>query len=486
MMPFTLVLLGLVLLVVVTLIARMAPRFRAPKINPLALELAKLVNPFDPRVHARIVASGHPTAEIAEAPLKDKLRRVEADLAEARDERVDLVKGRDDAREKFAGAESLSQDSPEFQEANAAVAALGVCDDRIADLQAVQVATLRMLGKDAPSSAPRDRAASGDPTDPRSGWDSSQITSNEEMRAMLARASTSKQRFGGIDLGQVATRDALVADVTGTSNMRRSEYAGILPQLRRRLSVLDLIPTGTMDNNSFPYTQESGSFDTAAETAEGGLKPEAAIVLTDAEAVAATIAHWMKLRKQALADAAALRSIVDGRLRYGVLRRLEGQVLAGNGAGANMTGILNTAGIGAVAFGAGELVADQVLRGITTVLLADAEATGVVMNPLDWETTLKAKAAGDGHYYSGGPFSMTPQQLWGVPLLAARAIPAGTVLVGDFAIGAQLLIREGVNVLLSDSDQDDFIRNKVTLLAEMRAALPVFRPAAFATVDLTA
>jgi hypothetical protein len=39
-------------------------------------------------------------------------------------------------------------------------------------------------------------------------------------------------------------------------------------------------------------------------------------------------------------------------------------------------------------------------------------------------------------------------------------------------------------VLLSDSDQDDFTKNKVTLLAEMRAALPVFRPAAFATVAL--
>jgi hypothetical protein len=43
----------------------------------------------------------------------------------------------------------------------------------------------------------------------------------------------------------------------------------------------------------------------------------------------------------------------------------------------------------------------------------------------------------------------------------------------------QLFIREGVDVLLSDADQDDFIRNRVTLLAEMRAALAVFRPSAF-------
>jgi HK97 family phage major capsid protein len=99
---------------------------------------------------------------------------------------------------------------------------------------------------------------------------------------------------------------------------------------------------------------------------------------------------------------------------------------------------------------------------------------------------LIAKATGNGHYYSGGPFSVTPQVMWGVPLVPSPAMAQGTVLIGDFAAGAQLFIREGVSVLLSDSDQDDFIKNEVTLLGEMRAALAVWRPAAFCTVDLTA
>jgi hypothetical protein len=69
--------------------------------------------------------------------------------------------------------------------------------------------------------------------------------------------------------------------------------------------------------------------------------------------------------------------------------------------------------------------------------------------------------------------------MWGVPLIPSAALAQGTALVGDFEIGALLLIRTGLQVLLSDSDQDDFTKNKVTLLAELRAALPVFRPAAF-------
>jgi HK97 family phage major capsid protein len=268
--------------------------------------------------------------------------------------------------------------------------------------------------------------------------------------------------------------------------MRRGDFGGIMPQLRRNLSVLDLIPTGTMDMNTFPYTQEGGAFTGAAETAEGTAKPEVGVTFTDAEAVARTIAGWTKLQKQSLEDVPALRTIIESRLRYIVQRRVEAQVLAGNGTAPNLQGILGTTGIGSVAYDAGKEVADLVLDGITSVLLADAQATGIVMNPLDWAAALQAKAAGDGHYFSGGPFSVTPQVMWGVPLIPSPAITAGHSLVGDFDIGATLLVRTGLQVLLSDSDQDDFTTNKVTLLGETRVALPVWRPPAFCDVDISA
>jgi HK97 family phage major capsid protein len=415
--------------------------------------------------------------------VKDKLRQIESDLAEARAERAEKAQARDEARAKFAGAGDLSPDSPEFKEAQAAVAALGAVDDRIAVLREQQVVALQLLGED-PSEV-LDGRPSGDASDPR-GWSSSAVFEDEDVRRKLHAYAFGASQMGRQALGEVVSRDRLAVDVAGSTASRRGDFQGIQPQLRRNLSILDLIPTGTMDANTFPYTQEGGAFTGAAETAEGELKPEAAITFTDAEATARTIAAWLKVQKQSLADVPALQSIIDSRLRYLVLRRLEAQILAGNGTAPNLRGILNTSGIGAVAYDASELAADQVLRGLTTVLLADAQATGIVLNPLDWQETLIAKAAGDGHYYSGGPFSVTPQVMWGVPLVPSSAIPQGTALVGDFDIGAMLLIREGVRVLLSDSDQDDFLRNRVTLLGEMRAALPVFRPAAFATVDLAA
>ena len=62
-------------------------------------------------------------------------------------------------------------------------------------------------------------------------------------------------------------------------------------------------------------------------------------------------------------------------------------------------------------------------------------------------------------------------------------MPQATPLVGD-STGATLLMRQGVNVKTSDSDQDDFINNRVTILAECRAAFPIWRPTAFATAPI--
>jgi HK97 family phage major capsid protein len=425
---------------------------------------------------------------VGEASLKDKLKEVEDDLSRLREERAEKVKDRDAAKQAFAGTDGYDTDSDEFKAAEAAVRAVGEIDDKIAGAQSAQVGILKMLGQ----SDERVAKANGDPrrrngaeNQPAEGWDSKSLFDRDGVSEALERASATKARFGSIELGQVADREAMKADIAPTTNMRRGEFYGVLPQLFRPLRVLDLIPTGTMDANSLPYTQESGSF-LAAETTEGAPKPEDSVTYTDALATAQTIAAWLKIRKQALSDVPALRSIIDSRLRYSVQRRLEAQILAGNGSDPNIRGILQTSGIGAVDYDAAELTADQVLRAITTVLLADAEATGIIAHPTDWQNALLAKATGDGHYYSGGPFSVTPQVMWGVPLVPSAAIAQGTILVGDFTMGAQLFIREGVNVLISDSDQDDFIRNRATLLGEMRAALAVWRPAAFATVDLTA
>jgi hypothetical protein len=448
--------------------------------------------------------------------LQKKLSQVETDLRGLREDKATLGRKREEAKAKYA--EVISEGGDEaaaHAEAMEAVKQYGECVDKIENAQAMQVDLLKLRG-DSEAEVRETKTPEGPGP---IGWGSAHILTDPTMQESLSAISRSTSRFGSLELGQIATRDTLLADLGG-SVFADTPGTDVLPATRRapsgdprestmlqgrepvyplaqrnKVSFLNLIPVGTTDGNLVPYTQErpvtGSSF--AREVAEGDIKPEGNLNdYIDADAPVRTIAAWMKTRKQALADYAALRTTIDSRLRYMVQLRLAEQVLNGDGSGVNLEGILNTDGIGTISYNASVPLAEQVLSGITAVYLNDGAADGTVMHPLDWFSVMTAKAhnaadnAGSYSYYGGGPFGDTPMSLWGVRVIPSQVLDQGLALTADFGLGAQVLIREGVNVLFSDSDQDDFLRNRVTILAEMRAALLVWRPSLFQQVELAA
>ena len=68
--------------------------------------------------------------------------------------------------------------------------------------------------------------------------------------------------------------------------------------------------------------------------------------------------------------------------------------------------------------------------------------------------------------------------MWGLPVAEADAMPAGSFLTGAFGLAAQIFDRMEADVMISTEDQDNFVRNMVTILGEERLALVVRRPAA--------
>jgi HK97 family phage major capsid protein len=256
-------------------------------------------------------------------------------------------------------------------------------------------------------------------------------------------------------------------------------------RLRRRLSVLDLIPSAPMDAGAaFAYLQESGDLLTAAEVPEGAVKPEGDLALTDAEVTVQTIAHWLKLHRAQIADVPSLATTAQTRLTYGVMLRLENAVLSGDGAGSNILGILGHP-IQDVAFDAASPLSDLTLDGIVAVELGFASANGVVVHPTDWAAMLKTKTTTGERLDSDGAYGTPPVTVWGLPAVRSTAVPPGAALVGDFT-QATVYVREVVVLRTSDADSDDFIKNKITLLAEGRFGLAVWAPQAFALVHFAA
>lgn len=292
----------------------------------------------------------------------------------------------------------------------------------------------------------------------------------------------------GADLKVKATLTSATTDAAGSvgAAVQTTRLPGIQEMPQRRMTVRDLISQGRMDGNSLEYVRETGFTNNAGMVAEGGLKPSSDIKFDLVQTSAKVIAHWMKASKQILDDVAQLRSIIDQRLLYGLAYVEESQLLNGDGTGQNLHGILPQATAYAVPAG---LTAPTPTTEIDTLriamlqaALAEYPATGHVLNPIDW-ATIELTKDGEGRYIIGNPQGTAQPTLWGLPVVSTQAMAAGTFLTGAFRLGAQVFDRWDARIEAAYVD-DDFIRNLITILAEERLALAVYRPEAFVTGDI--
>ena len=438
----------------------------------------------------------------ANQEIRDRLKAVRAQKNQLQAKRADALKERDAAKAAFASAnpgDKKITEMQEFQDAEAAVAAVGNLEDEIADCKATEQSLLKMLGEGSGSAAVDDQIAT---ILRANGWSAEAIMGEGSpyRQAVEQGLFTSANRFGTIQMGQIASREQAInflselpgatpgpVDSPSTNGMIQPDFRGMIRPMLRPLRLLDLIPTGPTDSNSIEYVQVTNIPDTAAPVAEGAVKPQAGLATSDETAPVRTIAGWIKVNRQAMDDAAGLSTLINTLLPYDVRRKIEYQVLRGDGTGQNLTGILEQTGIGEPAYVEGDNIADAILRAMTYVILAEQEPNFTALHPLDWQALLlmrENQAQRTGQYLYGGPGMMAAATVWGMTVTPSTAITSGAPLVGD-SMGCTLLVREGVNVKASDSDQDDFVRNRVTVLAEARVALPVWYPSAFAVANTT-
>ncbi len=246
-------------------------------------------------------------------------------------------------------------------------------------------------------------------------------------------------------------------------------------------TVAALFPQGNTTSNAIPYMEETTTDNNAAEVAQGAEKPASEIKFEEKSSAVKKIATVLPVTDELFADAPAMRSYVENRLRTFVKQREDGQLLNGNGAGANLRGILATAGIQTQAKGA-DPVPDAVYKAMTKIgVNAFLDASGVVMHPNDWQDIRLLRTL-DGIYIWGNPSEAGPERIWGLPVVKTTRIAENTALVGAFRDGAQIFRRSELAFAVSDSHDDFFYKNLLALRVEERLALVVFRPAGFCTV----
>lgn len=279
--------------------------------------------------------------------------------------------------------------------------------------------------------------------------------------------------------------------LTGSdTNVAPDRRPGIVSGAFQPLSMESLFAHVPTTSNAIEFTKENAFTNSAAEAAEGVAKAESALTWTLVNMPVSTVAHWIKISRQLAADNAALAAYVDLRMRYGVNRKVETQLVSGDGTAPNISGILDSGNYTAHGYADANLGSTLKKLVLIRKIIGDLEAAGynpdaIVLNPADWATVeidLMTTAAGQTLYSVGDGGQA---RLFGRRVVPAVGMTADNVAVGDFAQAGTIYDREGVIVEMSDSDSDNFTKNLITIRAERRLALATERPAAIRAGDLT-
>ncbi|MGH6979044.1 MAG: phage major capsid protein [Brevundimonas sp.] len=316
--------------------------------------------------------------------------------------------------------------------------------------------------------------------DPEQGEKSigDQFVESEGFKSFQATGFSKSARGGDLQIKATLTSATTAAAGSVGDAVQTTRLPGILPLPQRRLTVRDLLSQGRMDGSTLEYVKETGFTNSAAPVAEGAAKPESDLQFDLVTTSAKVIAHWMKASKQILSDVSQLRSTIDQRLLYGLAYAEEQQLLNGSGSGQNLHGIIPQATAYAAPITiSGATSIDMMRLAMLQAALAEYPATGHVMNPIDWAFIETLKDS-EGRYIIGNPQGTASPTLWSLPVVTTQAIAVDKFLTGAFKLGAQVFDRWDARVETGYVN-DDFTKNLVTILAEERLALAVYRPEAF-------
>jgi HK97 family phage major capsid protein len=289
---------------------------------------------------------------------------------------------------------------------------------------------------------------------------------------------------------KVEVKNTLLGSDTNVAPDRRPGVVGgaFLP-----LTLESFLPSTPTNSNAVEFTRENVFTNNAAEVAEGAQKPESVLTWTLVNQPVATVAHWIKISKQLAQDNAALAAYVNTRMAYGVNLRVEQQLVAGDGAAPNISGILDAGNFTAHGYTNAAITAISatlkklvlIRKMIADSWLAGYPADAILLNPGDWATIeieLMTTAGGQTLYSvseAGVP------RLFGLPVIQSIGMTADQVAVGAFGQAYMIHNREGVTIEMSESDGDNFTKNLITVRAERRLVLATERPAAIRAGDLT-
>lgn len=288
---------------------------------------------------------------------------------------------------------------------------------------------------------------------------------------ILKEAAAIHSRKGKMAIEGVNVRNVISLEGMGATAPLAKNDLGINREMP--LAVVDLIPWMPVSESLIPLLRESAYDLMADEADEGTLKPESDLTFGVEDIQIAVVAHTTRMTKQLLADMPALAAYIEGRLAYGVRLKLESKVI--NGTNTKFSGLLKTGNSTVYAPVVGDTAVDTINAAKYKSFATGLPPEAIILNPEAWGAIERLKGD-DGHYIFGNALATVTPVLWGLPVMLSAAMPIDKFWIGNLTMGVAGYVREEVTVDMSTEDRDNFVKNLVTIRAEMRAGFGVAVP----------
>ena len=256
----------------------------------------------------------------------------------------------------------------------------------------------------------------------------------------------------------------------------------------RPTHIRQLLAQGSTQSDVVRFVKESGYSNGAAATAEGATLTQSDFDMTAADANVRKIGTYFRISEEMLADTPQLTSYLSARAPEKLLEVEDTQILSGNGTAPNLSGIITDA----TAFAAGDLADsvdnandfDVIVAALNQLANANYNADTILLNPSDFHKILLLKDT-QNNYLKDQVYNGLQPVFMGVKVVLNTAITAGDFLIGNFGVGTQLWVRDGINVEFFREDGTNVRDGFVTVRVSERIALTNYLPNAFVTGDFT-
>jgi HK97 family phage major capsid protein len=306
---------------------------------------------------------------------------------------------------------------------------------------------------------------------------------------------SNKDQIEAFKAGQISgftmdTKAVITESGAYTGDVVPADYVpGFKFDPERRVHVRQFLPVGTTNSDKIRYIKETNFTDNTGVTAEGVASGQNDFDLVATDAVVEKISAHFRVSKEALNDTAGLASHISLRGMEKYMKAEDAYNLYDSTYGLTVTS--TDYALDQYTLDADAQEYDVLLEAIKQIRNRNYQPSAVMMSISRYFSMIRNKDA-DGRYIFPQDviFGSRVPSILGVPVIATNAIndtdgDADDFLVADFAQLTTLFDRESVSVRFYEQDQDNAIKDLVTVQVAGRLALPTYLPNAGAFGNFT-